>query len=89
VLPVILVVTGFVMQKMTPMATVDPTQQKTMMLMPLMMGFIFYQASSGLVLYWLTGNLVGIAQQWLLNKAMPQPAAPVQAAKDVRKNTRK
>jgi YidC/Oxa1 family membrane protein insertase len=89
VLPVILVVTGFVMQKMTPMATVDPTQQKTMMLMPLMMGFIFYQASSGLVLYWLTGNLVGIAQQWLLNKAMPQPAAPVPAAKDVRKNTRK
>ena len=66
-----LVITGFIMQKMTPMTTVDPSQQKTMMLMPLMMGFIFYQASSGLVLYWLTGNLVGIAQQWLLNKACP------------------
>jgi YidC/Oxa1 family membrane protein insertase len=85
VLPIILVITGFVMQKMTPMTTVDPAQQKTMMLMPLMMGFLFYQASSGLVLYWLTGNLVGIAQQWLLNKAMPQPAAPVPATKDVKK----
>jgi len=87
ILPIILVVSGFVMQKMTPMTTVDPAQQKTMMLMPLMMGFIFYQAQSGLVLYWLTGNLVGIAQQWLLNKAMPQPAP---AAKEVKKsNNRK
>lgn len=88
VLPILLVITGFVMQKMTPMTTVDPSQQKTMMLMPLMMGFIFYQASSGLVLYWLTGNLVGIAQQWLLNKAMPKPETP--PAKDVKKsNNRK
>jgi len=88
VLPIVLVITGFIMQKMTPMTTVDPAQQKTMMLMPLMMGFLFYQASSGLVLYWLTGNLVGIAQQWLLNKAMPQPpAAPVPATKDVKKPT--
>ena len=46
-----------------------------MMLMPLMMGFLFYNASSGLVLYWLTGNLVGIAQQLLFNKIMP--ASPV------------
>jgi YidC/Oxa1 family membrane protein insertase len=90
VLPILLVITGFVMQKMTPMATVDPAQQKTMMLMPLMMGFIFYQAQSGLVLYWLTGNLVGIAQQWLLNKAMPKPATPAPPTKDVKKsNNRK
>jgi YidC/Oxa1 family membrane protein insertase len=90
VLPILLVITGFVMQKMTPMATVDPTQQKTMMLMPLMMGFIFYQAQSGLVLYWLTGNLVGIAQQWLLNKAMPKPETPAPPTKELRKsNNRK
>ena len=86
VLPVLLVITGFVMQKMTPMTTVDPTQQKTMMLMPLMMGFIFYQASSGLVLYWLTGNLVGIAQQWLLNRAMPKAETPA-PPKDLKKST--
>ena len=35
-----------------------------MAFMPLMMGFFFWKASSGLVLYWLTGNIVGIAQQW-------------------------
>jgi len=87
ILPIVLVITGFIMQKMTPMTTVDPSQQKTMMLMPLMMGFIFYQASSGLVLYWLTGNLVGIAQQWLLNKAMPKPEAP--AVKEIKKSNRK
>ncbi len=86
VLPIVLVITGFIMQKMTPMTTVDPSQQKTMMLMPLMMGFIFYQASSGLVLYWLTGNLVGIAQQWLLNKAMPKPEAPTPVVKDLKKS---
>jgi YidC/Oxa1 family membrane protein insertase len=87
ILPILLVITGFVMQKMTPMTTVDPSQQKTMMLMPLMMGFIFYQASSGLVLYWLTGNLVGIAQQWLLNRAMPKPDTPAPATKDVKKGS--
>ena len=89
VLPIVLVITGFIMQKMTPMTTVDPSQQKTMMLMPLMMGFIFYQASSGLVLYWLTGNLVGIAQQWLLNKAMPKPEAPAPVVNTKKSNNRK
>ena len=50
---------------------VDPAQQRMMMLMPLMFGFMFYYSSSGLVLYWLTGNLVGIAQQLLFNKPLP------------------
>jgi YidC/Oxa1 family membrane protein insertase len=48
--------------------------------MPLVMGFMFYGVSSGLVLYWLTGNLVGIVQQWFINKSMPLPQ-PVEAAK--------
>jgi YidC/Oxa1 family membrane protein insertase len=52
----------------------DPAQQKMMMFMPLMFGYMFYFASAGLVLYWLTGNVVGIAQQWLLNKSMPAQA---------------
>jgi YidC/Oxa1 family membrane protein insertase len=45
-----------------------------MMVMPLFLGFMFYYQSAGLVLYWLTGNLVGIAQQWLMNRATPAPA---------------
>jgi len=79
-LPVLLIVTQFMMQKMTPSPGMDPTQQKMMMLMPLMFGFMFWGASSGLVLYWLTGNVVGIAQQLLLNRWMPTPVTtPVKA----------
>jgi YidC/Oxa1 family membrane protein insertase len=69
-LPVLLVITQFFSQRLTPPAPgVDPTQQKAMMFMPLVMGFMFYYQSAGLVLYWLTGNLVGIVQQWLMNRA--------------------
>lgn len=75
-LPIIMIVTQFLMQRMTPNPTADPAQAKMMMFMPLMFGFFFYNMSSGLVLYWLTGNLVGIIQQWLMNKATPA-AAPV------------
>jgi len=75
VLPVILVATQFLTQRMTPSPGVDPTQQKMMMLMPLVMGYMFYFASSGLVIYWLTGNVVGVAQQWLLNRGTPPAAA--------------
>ena len=75
-LPIFLVITQFAMQRMTPTPGVDPSQQKMMMFMPLMFGYMFYFASAGLVLYWLTGNVVGIVQQWLLNKSMPAAAAP-------------
>lgn len=79
-LPLILIVTQFIVQKMTPTApSMDPNQARMMQFMPLMFGFFFYNASAGLVLYWLTGNLTGIAQQWLINRTMPPPpaAAPV------------
>ena len=49
-----------------------------MMFMPLFFGFIFYNYQSGLVLYWLTGNLVGIAQQWAMNRFGPAPPPPVE-----------
>ena len=75
-LPLILIGTQFYSQKLTPAAGVDPNQQKMMMFMPLMFGFMFYFASAGLVLYWLTSNLVGIAQQLIINRFMPTPAPP-------------
>jgi YidC/Oxa1 family membrane protein insertase len=74
-LPVIMVGTQFFSQKLTPAAGVDPNQQRMMMLMPLIFGFMFYYLSSGLVLYYLTGNLVGIAQQLIINRFMPTPVA--------------
>jgi YidC/Oxa1 family membrane protein insertase len=76
ILPVIMIVTQFIQQKMTPNPGMDPSQAKMMMMMPLMFGFFFYNLSSGLVLYWLTSNLVGIAQQWFVNRMMPAPPPP-------------
>lgn len=76
ILPIIMIVSQFVMQKMTPNPGMDPQQAKMMMFMPLMFGFLFYNFSSGLVLYWLTSNLVGIAQQWAVNRMMPAPPPP-------------
>jgi len=68
-LPIIMVASQFVMQKMTPTPTGgDPSQQKMMQFMPLIFGFMFYNLSSGLVLYYLTSNLVGVAQQWFFNR---------------------
>jgi YidC/Oxa1 family membrane protein insertase len=77
VLPIAMMVSQFFMQKMTPTASVDPAQQRIMMMMPLLLGFMFYWVASGLVLYWLTGNLIGIAQQLIFNKtATPADIAP-------------
>jgi YidC/Oxa1 family membrane protein insertase len=72
-LPIIMIVTQFIMQKITPNPTMDPSQARMMQFMPLMFGFFFYSMPSGLVLYWLTGNLVGIAQQYLINRYTPAP----------------
>lgn len=85
VLPLILIATQFLTQKMTPSPGVDPTQQKMMMIMPLVLGYMFYFASSGLVIYWLTGNVVGIAQQWFLNRGTPKPSPKVVDVKPVPK----
>lgn len=74
ILPVAMIGTQFVLQKMTPNTSMDPAQQRVMLLMPLMLGFMFYSQSSGLVLYWLTGNLVGILQQMYFNRNTAAPA---------------
>jgi len=84
ILPTVMVGTQFVLQRMTPNPSADPSQQRMMMFMPLMFGFFFYYYQSGLVLYWLVGNLVGIAQQYLINRMsppLPAPPAPVVATK--------
>jgi YidC/Oxa1 family membrane protein insertase len=66
-LPIILIVTQFLTQKMMPAPSTDPNQARMMMLMPLVFGFMFYQLPSGLVLYYLTSNLVMIGQTWFFN----------------------
>jgi YidC/Oxa1 family membrane protein insertase len=74
ILPISMTIMMYLMTKMTPQTTTDPAQQKMMALMPLMMGFIFFRLSSGLNLYMFTSNLVGIGQQYYLNKSEPLPA---------------
>ncbi len=80
ILPVATIITQFLMQRMTPSTTTDPQQQRIMQFMPLMFIFIFYSVASGLVLYWLTGNLVGIAQQYFFNRMMGVSAPAAVAA---------
>jgi YidC/Oxa1 family membrane protein insertase len=73
ILPTVMVITMFIMQKMTPVASADPAQQRMMMFMPIVFGIMFYNFASGLVLYFLTANVVGILQQVMINKLMPIP----------------
>ena len=67
ILPVLMAVSMIIQQKMTP-TTVDPAQAKMMMIMPVMFLFMFLWVQSGLTLYWLTSNMVGIGQQFFINK---------------------
>ena len=46
----------------------DPMQQRMMVIMPLVFGVMFFFFASGLVLYWLTNNVLSIAQQWYVNR---------------------
>ena len=69
ILPVLIVITTYLVQKMTPNAGVDPKQQQMMtLMMPLMIGFFSYTMASGLSLYWTVGNLIAIAQQYIMNR---------------------
>jgi YidC/Oxa1 family membrane protein insertase len=89
ILPIIMIGSQFLMQKMTPQATGDPNQQRMMMFMPLIFGFMFYNFASGLVLYYLTSNLVGIGQQWFFNHTALADEAAQSVALPKKKNGRK
>jgi len=67
ILPAIMAAAMFVQYKINPQAG-DPTQQKIMMFVPLVMSVTFAFFPSGLVLYWVTNTLLGIAQQWNINR---------------------
>jgi len=68
-LPLVMVVSMVVMQRMTPQPGMDPAQQRMMnVMMPLMMGFIFFKLAAGLNLYYALSNLIMIAQQAVMNR---------------------
>jgi YidC/Oxa1 family membrane protein insertase len=69
ILPIFLVISMFIMQRMTPMTGMDPSQQKMMMVfMPIMMGFIFRYLAAGLNLYYAESNLISMIQQAVMNR---------------------
>jgi len=86
ILPILLVVSMIATQRMTPQAGMDPQQQKMMnVMMPLMMGFIFFNLASGLNLYYALSNLISIAQQSIMNRTTLGQEMREMAAKRARK----
>jgi YidC/Oxa1 family membrane protein insertase len=74
ILPIAMAITMYLMTKMTPQMSTDPAQQKMTMWMPLMFAAFFFTLSSGLNLYMFTSNLVGVGQQYYLNRTQPLPS---------------
>jgi YidC/Oxa1 family membrane protein insertase len=69
ILPILMVVSQFLVQFYTPSPGVDPQQQKMMaFMMPAFSGYMTWYYASGLALYWSVGNLIGIAQQAVMNR---------------------
>ncbi|GGY84217.1 membrane protein insertase YidC [Cellvibrio zantedeschiae] len=67
VLPLIYGVTMWFMQKLNPQPT-DPMQARVMQMLPLVFTFMFLWFPAGLVLYWVTNNILTIAQQYVITK---------------------
>jgi len=86
ILPILMALTMFVQQKLTP---TDPRQAPMMLLMPLMMVFFFYGLPSGLVLYWTMSNVLALGQQLAMKQPTLAPATAVDGEKRQRRFGRK
>jgi YidC/Oxa1 family membrane protein insertase len=69
ILPLLMMATSLLQVSLNPPAQ-DPMQQKMMWIMPIAFGVMFFVFPAGLVLYWLTNNILSIAQQWMINKQL-------------------
>ncbi|OAG27614.1 membrane protein insertase YidC [Thermodesulfatator autotrophicus] len=74
VLTILMGVSMYFQQKLTP-TSMDPTQEKMMLLMPILFTVLFINFPSGLVLYWLTNNILSIIQQIITNKMLERSRA--------------
>jgi YidC/Oxa1 family membrane protein insertase len=69
ILPIVMIVSQFLVQFYTPSPGVDPQQQKMMaFMMPAVSGYMTWNYASGLALYWTIGNLISIVQQSVMNR---------------------
>jgi YidC/Oxa1 family membrane protein insertase len=90
ILPIGIIITGLLTQRMTPQAGMDPSQQKMMnLMMPVMFGIISYRLAAGLCLYWVVGSLIAIAQQWVMNRTSLGQEMREMALKRARKREKK
>jgi YidC/Oxa1 family membrane protein insertase len=90
ILPIGIVVTMFLTQRMTPQAGMDPTQQKMMnFMMPVMIGVISWNLAAGLCLYWAEGNIIAIVQQSVMNRTSLGREMREMMEKRARKNNKK
>jgi len=70
ILPVLIIISMFLVQYITPSPGMDPTQRRMMaIVMPVFMGFILWHYASGLALYWITGNIINLAIQVGINQS--------------------
>ena len=67
-LPLLMGISMFVQQKMSPSGGMDPAQQKMMLFLPLIFTFMFWGFPTGLTIYWLVNNLLSIGQQLIQNR---------------------
>ena len=72
ILPVVMTLTTLLQTALNPTPP-DPMQAKLMWFMPLAFSVMFFFFPAGLVLYWITNNVLSIAQQWLINTRMGVP----------------
>jgi YidC/Oxa1 family membrane protein insertase len=84
VLVIIMIVTMYVQQAMTPSAA-DPIQKRIFMAMPIIWGFFLKDMPSGLVLYWLFSNVLTILQQLLINRMGSKDEPKVEKPPGVKK----
>ena len=90
ILPILIIITGLLTQRMTPQAGMDPSQQKMMnVVMPVMFGFISYRLAAGLCLYWTESSLIAIVQQAIMNKTSLGREMREMALKRARKKEKK
>jgi len=75
ILPLLMMATMWIQYKLNPVPP-DPVQARVMMLMPLIFGVMFFFFPAGLVLYWLTNNVLSIAQQWYVTKKIANEKRP-------------
>jgi YidC/Oxa1 family membrane protein insertase len=81
ILPVLMGITMYIHQRLTPTNFQDPMQEKIFKFLPVIFTIMMATFPAGLVLYWTTNNILSILQQWIINKIMESKKALMKAKK--------